>query len=47
MCRRLPHVRFTVDGTGTKLNFSGRRDVKADIDIVRCSEHDGAVWVEV
>ena len=37
--------RFAIDGTGTKLNMAGRRDVKADIDIVESVERDGAVWI--
>ena len=39
--------RFDVDGIGTKLNMAGRRDVKADIDVVQSVERDGAVWVRL
>ena len=39
--------RFAIDGTGTKLNVNGRRDIKADIDVMPCDERDGAVWVSV
>jgi phenylpropionate dioxygenase-like ring-hydroxylating dioxygenase large terminal subunit len=39
--------RFTTDGTGTKLNVNGRRDVKADIDVVPSEERDGAVWIRL
>ena len=39
--------RFDIDGVGTKLNMAGRRDAKADIDVVPCAERDGAVWVDV
>jgi nitrite reductase/ring-hydroxylating ferredoxin subunit len=38
--------RFTVDGTGSKLNVNGRRDLKADIDVFVCEERDGAIWVD-
>jgi phenylpropionate dioxygenase-like ring-hydroxylating dioxygenase large terminal subunit len=37
--------RFDADGVGTKLNMNGRRDVKADIDVVDSEERDGAVWI--
>jgi nitrite reductase/ring-hydroxylating ferredoxin subunit len=37
--------RFTVEGVGSKLNMSGRRDIKSDIDVLACAERDGAIWV--
>ena len=37
--------RFDLDGTGTKVNVNGRRDVKADIVVHPCEVRDG--WVTV
>lgn len=37
--------RFAPDGTGTKVNVNGRRDVKADVRVYECEERDGEVWV--
>ncbi|MGI9602431.1 MAG: Rieske 2Fe-2S domain-containing protein [Acidimicrobiales bacterium] len=39
--------RFSVDGTGTKVNVKGRRDAKSDIETYRCVEIDGEIWVDV
>jgi nitrite reductase/ring-hydroxylating ferredoxin subunit len=33
--------RFDVEGHGTKVNVHGRRDVKADIEVFPCEEHEG------
>jgi nitrite reductase/ring-hydroxylating ferredoxin subunit len=37
--------RFTGDGRGTKVNVKGRRDLKADIAVFACREHDGRIQV--
>ena len=37
--------RFDVDGTGTKLNVKGRRDVKGPVATHPVREHDG--WIEI
>ena len=39
--------RFTIDGTGSKVNVNGRRDAKADTDVFACEERDGAIWIQL
>jgi nitrite reductase/ring-hydroxylating ferredoxin subunit len=36
--------RFTIEGTGSKVNVNGRRDLKADIEVFTCEERDGSIW---
>ena len=36
--------RFDTEGHGSKLNVGGRRDAKADIDVMACRETDGRIW---
>ena len=39
--------RFDVDGAGSKLSATGRRDEKSPVDVVPIRERDGAIEVDI